>query len=59
MKKNSLFIFSTLLIVAVITAYKNPVREPHFVSIARNNADVTAIAVAQKDTIKTGADQTE
>ena len=59
MKKISLFIFSTLLIVAVITAYKNPVREQPLVSIARNNADRTAIAVAPKDTIKTGADQTE
>lgn len=59
MKKNSVFIFSVLLIVAVITAYKNPVREQPLVSIARNNADRTAIAVAPKDTIRTGADQTE
>jgi uncharacterized protein YbbC (DUF1343 family) len=59
MKKISLFIFSTLLIVAMTTAYKNPVREQLLVSIARNNADRTVIAVAPKDAINTGADQTE
>ena len=59
MKKNSLFIFSILLIIVVITAFKNPVREQSLVSIAQNNAGRTAVAVAPKDTIRTGADQTE
>ena len=59
MKRISLFIFSTLLIVAVITAYKNPVREQSLVSIARNNADQKEIAFPPKNTITTGADQTE
>ena len=56
MIKSSLFIPFILLAVAVITAYKNPVREQPLVSIARNGAGRTA---APKVSIKTGADQTE
>ncbi len=59
MKSLSLFIFSTLLIVAVITAFKILVREQPLVSIVGNHADPKAVAVVPKDTIKTGADQTE
>jgi uncharacterized protein YbbC (DUF1343 family) len=59
MKKVSLFILFALLMVVVITAYKIPVRKHFVVSVAGNNPDPTAIAVALKDTIKTGADQTE
>jgi uncharacterized protein YbbC (DUF1343 family) len=57
MKKISLFIFSSVLIIAGITACNHHAGKKPVVSIARNNADRTA--VAPKDTIKTGADQTE
>ena len=59
MKNISLPIFSALLIVVVITAYKNPMREQPLESIARNNTERIVVAVAPTDTIKTGADQTE
>ena len=59
MKRKSVFIISTLLIVAVITAYKNPAHEQLPVSTARNNTEHKAVAVVHKDTIRTGADQTE
>jgi uncharacterized protein YbbC (DUF1343 family) len=59
MKSISLVIFSTLLIVAVITAFKIPVHKQPLVSIAQNRADPIAVAFVPKDTILTGADQTE
>ena len=57
MNKISLFILSSLLILAVVTACKNG--EQPTASIARKNVDQTTKASAPKDTIKTGADQTE
>ena len=57
MHKISLFILSFLLVLAVVTACKNG--EQPTASIARKNVDHTTKASAPKDTIKTGADQTE
>jgi uncharacterized protein YbbC (DUF1343 family) len=45
--------------VALITAFKIPVRQQPLSSNARNHANPTAVAFVPKDTIKTGADQTE
>jgi uncharacterized protein YbbC (DUF1343 family) len=59
MKSILLFIFSTLLILALITAFKIPMHEQALASIGGNHAHPNAVALAPKDTIKTGADQTE
>ena len=59
MKINSFIIFFALLIVAMITAFKIPVRVPPFKTIFLNKAETTVVSGSHKDTIKTGADQTE
>ncbi|HVG15352.1 MAG TPA: DUF1343 domain-containing protein, partial [Chitinophagaceae bacterium] len=59
MNKNSVFILSTLLALVVTTVYNNSLQEQALVPMEQSYADRTAVAVALKDTIKTGADQTE
>jgi uncharacterized protein YbbC (DUF1343 family) len=58
MKKVTLFTFSALLTVVVITAYKIPARKETLLANQSNPLNRTTI-VALKDTIRTGADQTE
>ena len=48
MKKISLFVSSTLLIAAVITAYQLPVHGQSPESVARNIAEPTALAGSKK-----------
>jgi len=59
MKSIALFIFFTLLMVAVIRAFNIPVHQQPLASIVGNHAYPRAVAFLPKDTILTGADQTE